>query len=200
MTKMKALSVLQCRQYVLDHQGAEGIERVKAVMYEAARDEVYSPLLLPTDWVEVGHALEHALAYDRVFSEGGGHAASERMLRHLVAQHYTGLYRSMFTTRATPMMVIDKSSRLWGRFYDQGESVLIVHSPSSVTKRILGCPDMPRFHDLITTPYYEELMRQSGAQGVNARHTKCVALGAEYCETLINWQEGRMSAAAGGAT
>jgi hypothetical protein len=198
MTKMKALSVLQCRQYVLDHHGAEGIERVKGAMYEAARDEVYSLLLLPTDWVEVGYGLEHALAYDRVYSEGGGHAASERMLRHLVAQHYTGLYRSLFTTKVTPMMVIDKSSRLWGRFYDQGESVLVVHSPFSVTKRILGCPDLPRHHDMMTSPYYEELMRQAGAQSVTARHTKCVALGAEHCETLITWREARVSDAPGG--
>jgi hypothetical protein len=190
MTKMKALYVLQCRDYVLEHHGPSGIEQVKAAMHAAAREHVYSPLLLATDWIEVAHPLEHALAYDRVFGGGGtDHSASERMIVELVARHFKGLYRSMFAVDATPMMVIDKSSRLWNRFYDQGESQLIRHSKTSVTKRIVNCPDLPRHHDLLTTPYYEELLRQSGAHTAQGRHSKCVALGAEYCETVLSWRE-----------
>jgi hypothetical protein len=187
VTKVKALYVLQCREFILEQHGEAGIEAVKAQLAPAMRDQLYSPFSVATDWMDVGLALEHALAYDRAFGTGTGEAA-ERMLSGLVAKHYTVMYRSIFAQASSPEAVLEKSSRLWRRFYDEGDTQLIILSPTSVIKRITGITDFPARHELLLSPYYEELLRQWGAKDPLARHTKCVARGAECCETVISWR------------
>jgi hypothetical protein len=187
MTKLKALSVLQCREYVLDQHGDEGIRRIQAALSPAARACIYADDLISTDWVEMVHAVAHAHAYEQVFGNGDG-ATAAQMIREITAMHFNGLYRSVFAAASTPLAVLERSSRLWNRFYDQGESQIEIHGESSVTKRILGCPDMPRDHDCLTSPYYEELVRQCGARDVVCKHVRCVALGSDRCETTIRWK------------
>jgi hypothetical protein len=189
MTRLKALSVLQSREYIAEQHGTDALERVRSAMPHAAGEIISSPLLLATDWVEVAYALEHALAYDRLYSVVHPHEASERMVRTLVARHYNGLYRPLLSGAVTPTQVFEKSSRLWHRFYDQGQSELEMQGSNVVVKRILGCPDLPLNHELLSNPYYAELARLAGARNATARHAKCVALGAEFCETVIQWRE-----------
>ena len=198
MTKLKALSVLQCREYVLEQHGPEGIERVKAAMEPSERDVVYSPFLLASDWLEVAHAVEHADGYDSAFPRSRAWEASDVMIATLVVKHWGGLYKPLFAGAATPMAVLEKSSRLWNRMYDTGESQMIVVSSTSVVKKLMNCPDMPRHHEHLATPYWEQLLRQVGATAVSAKHTKCVALGAKWCETLLEWREPRDALRPGG--
>jgi hypothetical protein len=188
MTKVKALYVLQCRDFIIERHGDAGIEVIKQHVSPAAREVLYSPLLVASDWVEVAHALEQALGYDRAFGTGVSGQAAERMMRDLVAKHYNSMYRSVFAQAESPVAVLDKSSRLWRRFYDSGDSQLTTQTPTSVVKRITGCDDFPIRHELLMLPYYEELLRQWGARDPMARHTKCVARGAECCETTISWR------------
>jgi hypothetical protein len=188
VTKVKALYVLQCREFILERHGEPGIELVKTYVSPAAREVLYSPLLVASDWVEVAHALEQALGYDQAFSTGVSGQAAERMMKGLVAKHYTSMYRSVFAQADSPLAVLEKSSRLWRRFYDAGDSQLLAQTPTSVVKRITGCDDFPIRHELLLLPYYEELLRQWGARDPSARHTKCVARGAECCETTIAWR------------
>lgn len=187
MTKLKALSVLQCREHILGRYGEDGIRRVQDALSPAARAVIYADDLISTDWIEMAHAVEHAQAYDLAFGTGDGEAAAQ-MIHEITAQHFNGLYRSVFAAAATPLAVLERSSRLWSRFYDQGESQIEIHSETSVTKRVLGCPDMPRDHDCLMSPYYEELVRQCGGRDVICKHTRCVALGADRCETTIRWR------------
>ena len=188
MTKVKALYVLQCREFILEQHGESGVEAVKAQLGAAERDQVYSPLLVASDWMDVTVVLAHALAYDHAFGTGVSGQAAERMLSGLVAKHYTVMYRSLFAQAGSPEAVLEKSSRLWRRFYDEGDTQLIALGPTAVLKRITGIADFPARHELLLLPYYEELLRQWGAKDPTARHTKCVARGAECCETVISWR------------
>jgi hypothetical protein len=191
MTKLKALSVLQCREYVLEQHGEIGIERVKAAMKAAARDVVYAELLLPTDWIEVEYGVDHARAYDDVFGIGDGRASS-KMVYELTARHAATLYKSVLVG-ASPRTVIERSSRLWTRYYDQGETVVEFFGDTSAIKRVVGCPDLPRNHDWLTSPYYEAVLRHSGAIDITVKHIKCVADGADCCETELRWKLNRGS-------
>jgi hypothetical protein len=191
MTKLKALSVLQCRDYVREVHGVEGLERVKAAMKPGARDVVYSDHLVATDWIEVVHGVEHARAYDRVFGLGDG-AMSSRMIHELTARHAATLYKSVLVGES-PRVIIERSSRLWSRYYDQGEVHVEHVGDSTAIKRIVGCPDLPRFHDWLTTPYYEAVLKHSSARDITVKHTKCVANGADCCETELRWQPDRRS-------
>jgi hypothetical protein len=186
MTQLKALSVLHFRAYVLEKHGQEGVALVQAAMSERAQASVYSDHLMATDWIDIAYCLEHGMAFDRVFGSGDGSACAIA-IRSITISHSTGLYRAMFQG-TTPRAVLEKSSRLWSRYYDRGDSVVEFHSETFATKRILNCPDLPLHHDWFLVPYYEELLRLCGAKEPSARHVKCVALGADCCETEVRWK------------
>ena len=190
MTRLKALSVIQCRDYVLEKHGREGIDRVKASMKPDARAVVYADDLLPTDWIEVAHGVDHARAYDRIFGIGDGDTASQ-MVIDLTLRHATTLYKSVLIGQ--PHAVLERSSRLWTRYYDRGETQLELVGDTTAVKRIIGCPDLPRYHDWLTTPYYVAVLRIATAVDVTAKHTKCVANGADCCETELRWKPDRKS-------
>jgi hypothetical protein len=191
MTKLKALSVIQCRDYVLEQHGVEGIERVKAAMKPAPRDAIYADNLMPTDWVEVADGVEHARAYDRAFGVGDGRTAAQ-MIYELTARHVAGLYKSVLSG-GSPQIVLERASRLWTRYYDRGESQVEMISDTTAIKRIVGCPDLPRYHDWLTTAYYEALLQQSSAREIAVKHIKCVANGGDCCETELRWRPDRGS-------
>jgi hypothetical protein len=191
MTKLKALSVLQCREYVLEEHGADAIERVRAAMKPASRDAVYADDLLPTDWIEVAYGVDHARAYDNVFGVGDGREAW-KMVYELTVRHATTLYKSVLVG-ISPRVVIERSSRLWTRYYDQGEVQVEFLGDTTAIKRIVGCPDLPANHDWLTSPYYEAVLRHSSAIDVTVRHLKCVANGADCCETELRWKLNRGS-------
>jgi kynurenine formamidase len=186
MTKLKALSVIQSREYVMEKHGLDGVERVKSVMKRESRDIVYSEHLLPTDWVDVRYGVDHARGYDIAFGLGDGREAA-RMIRELTAKHLAGLYRSVLAT-SDPHTILERSSRLWPRYYDQGESQIILLGDTHAVKRILGCPDLPRHHDWLLSPYYEELLRHCRVKDIVLKHTQCVANGADVCETEMRWR------------
>lgn len=187
MTKVKALSVLQCRDYVLQRHGEDGLTRVKAAMDPVASSAIYSHELLPTDWVEIAYAVDHARAFDRCYGAGDGRLASQ-MIADLATHHVGGLYRSLLAG-GSPRIVLERASRLWNRYYDQGETQLEWIGERAAIKRILGCPDLPRHHDLLTTSYYEVLLKHSNAIDIVIKHTRCVALGADCCETELRWND-----------
>jgi hypothetical protein len=191
MTKLKALSVIECREFVREMHGQDGIDRVQAVMTPAARAAVYADDLLPTDWIEVAHGVDHARAYDKAFGIGDGDEAA-RMVSELTSRHATTLYKAVLVG-ASPRAVIERSSRLWSRYYDQGETIVEFHGDTAAIKRIVGCPDLPRYHDWLTSPYYATVLRHSNARDVTVKHTKCVATGADCCETELRWRLDRRS-------
>jgi hypothetical protein len=187
MTKIKALSVLQCRTYILDQIGESGVEHLKAALSPKVRSEYYNDNLIPADWMELDTVVELTVTYDQLFGAGDGRVAST-MVRALAHDHVRGIYRPLFMTAPTPMQVLEKAGRLWSRYYDQGESMIDVKAENHAAKRILGCTDLPLHHEWLVLPYYEELLRSAGARDVSSRHLRCVALGAEYCESEIRWR------------
>ena len=188
MTKVKALSVLECREYVVERFGPDAPARVKAAMSATARGQVYSEQLMASDWVEVEAAIEHAVVLDTLLGTGDGKMCWG-MMQELTARHHRGLYKAILSA-PNPREALMRSSRLWPRFYDRGETLVEFPTPTTAVKRIVGCPDLPRRHEWIVLPYYEETIRQAGGRDVVAEHVQCVAQGAEYCLTRLRWTEG----------
>jgi hypothetical protein len=188
MTRLKALSILQARTYTRQLYGAGIEERVKAALSDEVRQVLYSDQLLPGDWIEVAAGLEQVMVFDRVVGTGDGEIA-KKLVRDVAQRHFKGLYRVLFMV-ASPESVLEKGSRLWTRYYDRGESSLVIHEPGHATSRIHGCPDLPLGHEVLVTPYQEELLRQCGAKQPSAVHRLCVAKGSEFCETEIRWKPG----------
>lgn len=186
MTKFKALGVLQSRSYVLEKFGQEGVDRIKRELTPAAWDVVYSEQRMATDWVELDACIEHMEVLDRVLGNGDGQTALA-MIREITQQHYQSLYRAV-VTNATPRSVLEKSSRMWGRYYDRGESSVEFPGETFALKRIIKAPDLPLHHEWLISPYYDVLLRMCGAEDVSTRHIKCVAHGADQCVTEVRWR------------
>jgi hypothetical protein len=188
MTKLKALSVLECREYVLETFGPDAPGRVKSAMSATARGQIYSEQLMASDWIELEAVVEHAVVLDAIMGTGDGTVCRE-MMREITARHHRGLYKAILSA-PNPREALTRSSRLWPRFYDHGETFVEFPTPTSAIKRIVGCPDLPRRHDWLVMPYYEETIRQAGGRDVVSEHVQCVADGAECCLTRLRWTEG----------
>jgi hypothetical protein len=186
MTRIKALTVLQTSDLVRARHGDEVVERVKAAMSDEARHAIYESALMPTDWIELAHAANNLVAFEQVMGTGDGTEA-RRLVRALAAEHFTGLYR-MLLAISSPRGLIEKSRRIWTRYYDRGENVAEDVTSHSGTLRILGCPDLPRHHDWIVLPYTEEILSRAGAKDVVSEHTQCVATGADSCISRFSWK------------
>lgn len=186
MTRIKALSVLQTEELTRLRHGDAVVERIKAAMSEAARHSIYDSELVATDWVEVAHATENLVAYDRVVGTGDG-AAAAALVRELAGNHFTGLYRVLLAL-SSPRALLEKSQRIWTRYYDSGETLAEDVTNHGGTLRILGCPDLPRHHEWMILPYTEEVLARSGAKDVVTKHLQCVADGADCCISTFSWK------------
>jgi hypothetical protein len=186
MTKLKALSFIQARDFMRERYGPEATERVKAALSAEALEVVAAEHLLPVDWIDVRIAVEYTVALDKVVGKGDGTLAAF-MVREIAANHFKGVYRVLFML-TSPRGILEKSSRLWPRYYDTGESPVELHGDGHATVRILNCPDLPEHHEWLILPYLEEVLHQAGAKEVTTQHFQCVARGAEYCATNIRWK------------
>jgi hypothetical protein len=186
MTRLKALSVLQTRDYVLDKHGETMAERIRAELSPEAQRELYQDQLVTSDWIDVATAVEYLMAFDRVVGNGDGRTAAKLVARS-AAVHFKGIYRVMFAF-TSPRTAIEKGARVWNRFYDRGESRAELQDDYHVRLTITGCPDMPKHHELLILPYSEEMLRCAGAKDVKSAHVQCVANGAPVCITEMSWK------------
>lgn len=186
MTQLKALSVLQTLDMVRHKHGDAALERMKAAISAQAREQLYNPSLLPTDWVDVRHATENLIAYDKLLGTGDG-ALGQELVRELAAAQIKGVYRLLFAF-VSPRAAIEKSGRLWPRYYDQGESHGEMLSDTSASLRISGCPDLPEHHDWMIQPFVEVVLTRTGAKELQGVHAKCVARGDAHCLSEFHWK------------
>jgi hypothetical protein len=186
MTQIKALSALQAIDIMRQKHGPHGVEDIKAALSPEARQAIYETALVPSDWIDVKHVTENLIVYDNLFGKSDGLAARE-LVREVSAAQFTGVYRLLFAL-TSPRMLIEKSARLWPRYYDQGESIGTMLGPTSASFRILGCRDMPKHHDWIILPSTEVALSHVGAKDIVSSHTQCVANGDEACVSEFRWR------------
>jgi hypothetical protein len=186
MTQLKALSVLQTIELVRKKHGDAAVERIQAQLGADARRDIYGRHLQSTDWVDVRHATENLVAYDAVVGQGDGRAGQD-LVRELAAAQITGVYRVLFAF-TSPGTLMEKSGRLWPRYYDRGESVGEMLAESRGRLRISGCPDLPRHHDWMIQPFVEVVLQRTGARDVVGAHVKCVANGDTCCVSEFHWK------------
>lgn len=187
MTQIKALSALQATEMLLHKHGARAVEEIKAIMSPEARQAIYEDALIPTDWIDVKHVTETLIVYDNLFGKSDG-VAAQALVREIAAAQITGVYRILFAL-TSPRMLIEKSARLWPRYYDRGESIGTMLGANSASYRVTGCPDLPKHHEWMILPYTEVALSHAGAKDIISAHTQCVADGAEVCVSEFHWRE-----------
>lgn len=186
MTQIKALSALQAIEMVRHKHGPLAVENIKAALRPDARQAIYETALVPSDWIDVKHVTENLIVYDKLFGAGDGVAACE-LVRELAAAQIKGVYRLLFAL-TSPRLLVEKSARLWSRYYDSGESIGTMLGPTSAEFRIHGCPDMPKHHEWIILPFTEVTLSHVGAKDISSSHPQCVANGDEVCVSEFRWR------------
>lgn len=186
MTRLKALSVLQSVELVQKKHGDAALERIKAALSADARRAIYESHLLPSDWIDLRHATEHLVAYDRLIGQSDG-VAAKALVHELAVAQTSGIYRILFAF-TSPRTLIEKTARLWPRYYDRGESVGQMVDEHSCSLRIVGCPDLPKHHDWMIDPFFVHVLARTGALEVESRHSKCVAQGDDCCLSEYSWR------------
>jgi hypothetical protein len=186
MTQIKALSALQAMDMVRQRHGAPAVERIKAALSPEARQSIFETAVVPTDWIDVKHVTENLLVYDELYGTSDGQAA-QQLVRDVATAQITGVYRILFMI-TSPRALVEKSARLWPRYYDHGETISTMQGAHSATFRILGCPDMPKHHEWMILPFTEVALMHTGAKDIVSTHAQCVADGAEECVSEFHWR------------
>lgn len=185
MTRLKALSVLQCVELVQQKHGHAGLERVKAELSEQARRAIFESHLLPSDWIDLRYATENLIVYDKLLGQADGQAA-KALVHELAVAQTGGIYRILFAFTSARTL-IEKTGRLWPRYYDRGESIGQMLSERACSLRVVGCPDLPKHHDWMIDPFFAHVLARTGAVAVVSRHSKCVADGDDCCLSEYSW-------------
>jgi hypothetical protein len=186
MTQIKALNILQCVELVERQRGAAALERVKAELSPEAHRAIFESHLLPSDWIDIRHATEVLVVYDRVIGGADGQLG-KALVRDLAISQTGGIYRVLFAF-ASPQGLIERTTRLWPRYYDAGESIGAMHGEHGASLRIVGCPDLPRHHEWMIDTFMAHVLERTGAVGVTSQHTRCVALGDDSCLSEYRWR------------
>ncbi len=187
MTRVKALSVLQVLELLKQRYGEAQLESVKQRLSPEARHVLYESPLVPTDWVELSHAVENMVAVDAVIGRGDS-SLVQQLVRELAAEHYGGIYRLLFRMMVSPRMIVERADRLWSRYYDRGEVRAEMRGEKAAAIVISGCPDLPRHHEWMILPYVQEVLERVGAEHVEGKQTQCVVDGADCCVCELRWE------------
>ena len=187
MTRVKALSVLQTVELLNQRHGEVQLERVRQRLSPEARQAIYESHLVPSDWVELTHAVENMVVIDAVIGRGDA-TLCHQLVRELAAEHYGGIYRFLFRMLVSPRMIVERAERLWSRYYDRGDVSAEMRGEHAAVVEIRGCPDLPRHHEWMILPYMQEVLERVGAKNVAATQTRCVADGAESCVCELKWE------------
>ena len=186
MTQIKALNILQCVELVERQRGAAALERVKNELSPEARRAIFESHLLPSDWIDIRYATEVLVVYDRVIGAADGQLG-KTFVRDLAISQTGGIYRVLFAF-TSPRGLIERTARLWPRYYDQGESIGTMRGEHAASLRIVGCSDLPRHHEWMIDTFTAYVLERTGANGVISQHTRCVALGDDSCISEYRWQ------------
>lgn len=186
MTRLKALSVLQCVEMVHDKHGDAVVDRLKKALSPDARKAIYESHLVPSDWVDMRHATENLVVYDRLVGRGDG-ATAKALVHELAVAQTGGIYRILFAFTSAHTLIA-KSGRLWPRYYDRGESIGEMLDDHGCQLRIVGCPDLPKHHDWMIDPFFAHVLTRTGAVDVVSRHRQCVANGDDCCLSEYRWK------------
>jgi hypothetical protein len=185
MVRVKALGVLDCRNYITERYGAAAHDKIRTAMRPEDRDIVYSPDTLAVTWMDLNAVINHLLIFDTVIGNGDG-KADEAMIRDLANRHFKGIYSIMFKS-ASPKDVVKKFAQIWNRYYDHGESEVNFVDDKNVLIKVLNCPGLPRYHERLVIPYLEELLRLCGAKDIEITQPECIATGAMQCLFKVSW-------------
>ena len=170
-------------EFVREHRGAEGVERVLARLQE--EDRVACRQILTGGWYSfaLSERVDRAIADemgmgDRVFLLMGEKSAI----------HNLGKSHKAFVTDKDPHGLLKRTAQIYQAYYDTGRRT---YERLSDTKAVLRTYDSETYSasDCLTVVgWHRKALEMCGGTDVRVVETKCRARGSEVCEYVCEWK------------
>jgi len=184
MPKIKGITFLDARDFVLSQGGPAAWDRMKSKLSE--EEYVLFDTVVGSGWYDLDVNLRVLEAMPEVL--GGDLTSTMReYAKFCTERHVNRVYRVLFLF-ANPAIVLEKSGEYWSRFYDTGELRVRREGSHRARADLVGFPRPTAAHCEFIERYSAALFERVGAKHVKSSHPKCRLRGDSVCSMVIDWR------------
>ena len=181
--KVKGGALMSRLEFVRDHRGAEGVDRVLNRLDEGDRQSCRQ--ILTGGWYafDLNDRVDHAIAEEMGMGEKVFLLMGEKSATHNLSKSHKA-----FITDKDPHGLLKRAAQIYQAYYDTGRRT---YEPMSDTKAILRTYDSATFSvpDCLTVVgWHRKAIELCGGKNPRVVETQCRARGAEVCEYVCEWE------------
>jgi len=183
--KIKGLSMVHLRQFIVERFGEDGLARVLAALPADQASFLNSPFA--HEWYPLrNHALVEAKAMEVLYD--GDYSKSKEFARYDAALQIGSVYRVILRV-LDPGFLIKKSGSLWKQTMSGGRCDVESTGPSSCRLKLSGYDQV---HEVMCFDWQgtvEGMLKICGAKESVVTHPECRFHGAPHCLYDISWKK-----------
>jgi V4R domain len=186
MAQIKGTNLAHIHAFVKTAFGEDGLQVVRRAL--APETQAAFDSFVAVSWYPASTYVEMLHAVDATLGENG--AREKEILRRAgaYAAEYdlTRIHRVLFRF-ANPGFVLERSTEIWGRFFDTGHWKIVRPTSTSVDALLTDFGLVDRAVCTYLEAYLRRLFELVGAKDVEIRHPECRARGGKVCKFLGSW-------------
>lgn len=180
--KVKGGALQSRLEFVRDHRGEEGVERVLARLSDA--DRAICRHILTGGWYDfdLNERVDHAVAEEMGMGDKVFLLMGEKSATHNLSKAHKA-----FVTNKDPHGLLKGSAQIYQAYYDTGRRT---YEHAGATKAILRTFDSETFSipDCLTViGWHCSAIEMCGGRDARVVETQCRARGAALCEYVCEW-------------
>lgn len=182
---IKGVAWMYFLQYMEENLTPSQIDTLKTALDNEGK-ALFEARILPTSWVDYSLFMKVFLTADKVIGRGDLTFIRE-CCSHISHYAIKGFHRVLISA-LSPKMVINTALKLWKQMYDKGNVTIQKLTSNTVVFRVEHVEDIPLFHELESSYFFEGLLRMAGAKNVKWSHLKCMARKDSHCLFEFTWE------------
>jgi len=178
MGKVKATRWLDAKEYLVKTYKQEGVDQVFQAL-DKEDQHIFSRPIVPISWLDYSAYMRYMLTADKILGKCD-HQLIARSAEYACDKQFKGIYK-FFISFTKPEFVLKRVSQVWRQFHSDGELNLNSISDKAGELKLIGFPDIPKYHELSHSPYMKRIMELSSAKNVQVNHPKGMVRGDDQC-------------------
>lgn len=185
MSQVKGGTLKSRIEFIKEHYGQDGLEKVLSKVTEEDRD-ILTGILLYSSWYpyETYDRLDKAIR--EVLAPADKHIY-KKMGAFSAKQHLNSIYQA-YLKQNDPLAFCKIFPNIFKAYYDSGRVEPEFASEHSVIFKIYDFASPTRPDCESNVGYIEEGLNLCGAKNPKVVETKCRLRGSEYCEIIASWE------------
>ncbi len=173
------------RQWLLEHHGEDGLEKLIGTMSAAGRLMLRNDID-PKGWQNYPLFIELAIRVDEMFGAGDGKLNIE--LGRTSAHRNTKTLFKPFIRMGSVNWVLSKAAKLWNEHYNEGAFAVSTDKASHVTTaEIIDFPQPHLCHTYSVLGFAIGCIEMSGENNVRGDVVSCRSMGADKTILRLRW-------------